>query len=299
MANEPAYLFIVNPSAGGADAAVSAAVSSFFRSRKIRFEIRLTRAPGDARRIAAGGVRENFSHIVSVGGDGTSSEAANALAGTGANFGVIPRGSGNDFAAACGVPDSVDAALETLVSDRRLKVDMGLLDGRGFINGLGAGMDGAIASSFPKFRFLGGFAGYLAAAGAEVFRFPGFYARVASAAGHAEGICLLAGVSNGASQGGGFRISPRARPDDGLLDFHFVRNMSPPMRALRLASVAGGFARGGWLELFRSDSAVIRTEKDLPAHMDGEPFVLKAGEHKVETCKGALNVLSPSGSRFP
>ncbi len=299
MSAEFSCLFIVNPAAGRRNSGVSAReISSFCRSKKIRFEARFTKAAGDAGRIASDGVKEGFSRIVSVGGDGTSSEIANALAETDVKFGVIPGGSGNDFPAACGVPDSTDGALETAVSDRCLKVDMGLLDGRGFINGLGIGMDGAIAFSFPGFRFLGGFGGYLAAAAVEAAGFAGFSSSVSAPGKEVKGRCLLAGVSNGASQGGGFKISPDARPDDGLLDFHFVKDMSFPLRVLRLVSIAAGSARGGWINRFQSDRATIETDKDLPAHIDGEPLVLKAGKHFVEIRKGVLNVLSPAGSRF-
>ncbi len=300
MTDESSYLFIINPAAGRRSAGgLTDAISSFSGSRNISFDIRLTRAAGDSRRIASDGVKEGFSRIVSVGGDGTSSDIANAVAGTEVKFGVIPNGSGNDFSATCGIPRSVPDALEVVVSDRCMSVDMGFVNGRGFINGLGIGMDGAAALSFPRFRFLGGFAGYLVAVSVEAAVFGGFSARVLSQKKTAEGRCLLAGVSNGASQGGGFRISPDARPDDGLLDFHFVEDMSFPMRILRLASIAADPPRGGkWIERFQSDSAVIETEKNLPAHMDGEPFILKAGKHLVETRKGALKVLSPAGSQF-
>ncbi len=295
MTDGKSYLFIVNPVAGRRNARDSEkAISSFSRSKRMVFEIRLTGSSGDAGRIASDGVREGFSHIVSVGGDGTSSDIANAIAGSNVKFGIVAGGSGNDFPAACGVPVSTAEALETVFSGKCMKVDMGLLDGRGFINGLGIGMDGAIASVFPRFRFLGGFFGYLASAGATAFGFEGFPVRLSSSSVEVEGRCLLTGVSNGAGQGG-FKISPAARPNDGLLDFHFISDMSFFMRIARLVSVMGGAAQGGWMRRFQSRCATVETERDLPAHMDGEPFVLKAGCHNVSTDAGALNVLTPSG----
>ena len=295
MAGGRSHLFIVNPAAGTSGAGVPAGeISRFCRARGADFEIRPTSAPGDAARIASAGVKEGFARIVSVGGDGTSSEIARAVAGTGVMMGVVPAGSGNDFPSACGIPAGTGEALEAVFADDCLRVDVGSLDGRRFINGLGIGMDGAIAAGFPRFRFLGGFAGYLAAAGTAAATFRGFAAAVRSEGGCAGGRCLLAGVSNGPSQGG-FKISPAARPDDGLLDFHFVSDMLPPVRVLRLVSIMAGAAGGGWISRFQSASAVVETETDLPAHMDGEPFVLEAGAHEVAIRKGALNVLSPAG----
>lgn len=316
MTASRSYLFIINPAAGkgGAAAELTDKITAFCRTRgadahSVGFEIRTTAAPGDAGRIAAAGVREGFARIVSVGGDGTSSEIARAVAGTGTVasagtvaisgaetvMGIVPAGSGNDFPSACGIPSTVKDALETVFSDRVLRVDIGLLGGREFVNGVGIGMDGAVAAGFPRFRFLGGFAGYLASSLTAAATFGGFEATVRSTSGSAAGRCLLAGVSNGPRQGG-IKISPAAKLSDGLLDFHFVSDMPPPVRAVRLLSVMAGTAGGGWISRFQSASGVIETAVDLPAHADGEPFVLRAGAHEVAIRRGALGVLSPAGS---
>ncbi len=290
MATTASHLFIVNPVAGKGDMPVSPdEITALCRLKGARCEIRFTGAPGDAARLASDGVKEGFSRIVSVGGDGTSSEIAGALAGTPVLFGVVAAGSGNDFPSACGLPYGADA-LEAVFSDSSRKVDMGVLDGKGFINGLGIGMDGAIAGCFPKYRFLGGFAGYLAAAVRQAFEFEGFSARLELPESEEEGGCLLLGVSNGPTQGG-FSLSPSARADDGLLDFHFVRDMFALRRIAALGLVVAGRAGERWIGRFQAQSGVIKTSKDLPAHMDGEPFVLPAGGHEIRVNKGALNLL--------
>lgn len=291
MAKAPSHLFIVNPAAGKSGLPVSPdEISSFCRSKGARCEIRFTRAPGDAARFASDGLREGFPRIISVGGDGTSSEIAGALAETPVLFGIIPAGSGNDFPFACGLPREARAALEAVFSDSSSKVDMGALDGKGFINGLGMGMDGAIAGCFPKYRFLGGFTGYFAAAVVQAFEFKGFSARLVMPESSVEGVCLLTGVSNGPTQGG-FGLSPAARTNDGLLDFHFIRDMSGLKRVVSLGLVAAGGAGGSWIGRFQSKSGVIETSEDLPAHMDGEPFFLPAGRHEVSVREGVLNLL--------
>lgn len=294
-ANSLSHLFIVNPASGNRrGGGIDDTISVFCHSKDVGFEIRPTAAPGDAGIIAAQGVREGFSTIVSVGGDGTSSEIAAQVAGTHVKFAIIPRGSGNDFPSACSIPPSLSAALETAITGKCMNVDAGTLDGKMFINGLGIGMDGAIADCFPRYRFLGGFAGYLAAAVAQAFSFEGFPAMATASGRNVEGRCLFMGISNGASQGG-FKISPSAKPDDGLLDFHFAFDMRAPVRIARLLSVAVGGGGGGWMERIQTERAEFETSRDLPAHMDGEPFVLKAGRHEVSVRKGALRVLSPEG----
>ncbi|WP_462137016.1 diacylglycerol/lipid kinase family protein [Candidatus Mycalebacterium sp.] len=294
MAKAASHLFIVNPAAGKGDLPVSPdEITSLCRSKGAQCEIRFTTAPGDAAQFASDGVKKGFARVVSVGGDGTSSEIAGALAGTPVLFGVIAAGSGNDFPSACGLPRGGEA-LDAVFSSFSRKVDMGVLDGKGFINGFGIGMDGAIAGCFPKYRFLGGFAGYLAAAIMQAFEFEGFSARLALPDSAAEGGCLLTGVSNGPTQGG-FSLSPAARTDDGLLDFHFVRDMSALKRIAALGLVAAGKPGGRWIGRFQAQSGVIETSKDLPAHMDGEPFVLSAGRHEISIRRGALNLLCGAG----
>ena len=143
------YLVIGNPEAGkkALDGTLER-VRSAFEARKIIYEIRLTQFPGHAAKIAAEGLSEGFTHMISLGGDGTSSEIVSSVLGTETVLGIIPEGSGNDFSKAAGIPLDTQAALDNVFSGRPRKADVAFVDEKCFINGFGVGMDGAVAHDF-------------------------------------------------------------------------------------------------------------------------------------------------------
>jgi diacylglycerol kinase family enzyme len=101
------------------------------------------------------------------------------------------------------------------------------------------------------------------------------------------------GASNGQSQGGDFKLAPEAKIDDGFLDVHVIRDMPPIRRLIQIPRVRQGkhlslseveIRRAPWLE--------ISIDRTLPAHMDGEPFHLPPGKHRIVVVSKALEVIS-------
>ena len=103
------------------------------------FEIRVARRgrdlPGLARQVAA----EGFDLVVAVGGDGTQSAVADALAGGDAAMGVLPGGTFNYFARDLGVGETMDAGIDTLLEARAVPVDLGEVNGLHFVNNISFG----------------------------------------------------------------------------------------------------------------------------------------------------------------
>lgn len=295
------HLVIVNPVAGRKDAAEAVPfVRRAFETRKVPCEIRFTERPGHAAELAADGLGRGFTRVVSLGGDGTSSEIAGALRGTDAVLGIIPAGSGNDFPKAAGVPLGLPAAVENVFSGESRRADAAFMDGKFFINGFGAGMDGAVARSFGRLglRRLGSF-GYVVGAVIEAFRFGGFELETdgeGSGEFSSEGELLLFGASNGPFQGGRFNLAAGADIFDGRLDVHIIRDMGPVDRLLRIPRVLEGRHEGlSGITMVRTRGLSFRTFGDLPAHMDGETFVLSRGAHRLEVAEGAVGVAVPPG----
>ena len=85
---------------------------------------------------------------------------------------------------------------------REISVDIGKFRDRCFINGLGIGLDGAVAKRFKKLKIFGGFAGYMIGAVIEAFKFKGFNAKISSNGEIYENSFILLGASNGPTQGG-------------------------------------------------------------------------------------------------
>lgn len=294
------YLLIANPEAGTKTLDTTLErVRRAFEARKIIHEIKLTQFPGHAAEIAAEGLSEGFTHMISLGGDGTSSEIVSSILGTETVFGIIPGGSGNDFSKAAGIPLDTQAALDNVFSGRPKKADVAFVDEKCFINGFGVGMDGAVAHDFGELglRRFGSF-GYVVGAVIEAFRFQGFVSEVDGEVGAAAAAgkkLLLFGASNGPFQGGKFNLAPQADIFDGYLDIHIISDMNPLGRLLKIQKVLEGRHEGlREVSIVRAKQLRFETFTDLPAHMDGETFTLRSGKHSIRIGEQGVNIIIPA-----
>jgi diacylglycerol kinase (ATP) len=259
------------------------------------YHLGLTARRGHARELAAGAAADGWDSVVAVGGDGTVHEVANGVldAGRGA-LGVVPVGSGNDFAHAAGIPRELDAAVATVVRATPRALDAGRVGDRWFVNGVGVGLDARVAIEANRVRRLRGLGMYLWALARVLrgFRPPSVRIEVDGAA-WLDGPLTLVTVGNGPRQGGGFRMNPSASLDDGLLDLCAAGGLSIP-QILRLLPHT---LRGSHLGLpgvvcTRGVSVHISSGEGLPVHADGEIVAEDAREVHIQLLPGRLQVLS-------
>ncbi|MEM7007789.1 MAG: diacylglycerol kinase family protein [Thermodesulfobacteriota bacterium] len=296
---EPNYIFIVNPTAGhGRSNSASELIREYLSDKEIKYDLQFTSKPGQAKRFARQAVDEGYTHIISVGGDGTSHEIVNGLMTAEGQiesdviFGIIPSGSGNDFPKSASIPLDIKQAVETVFSGRQNQVDVGKLGDRYFINGLGIGLDGAVAHRFKNLKLLRGQFGYLLGSVQEAIGFKGFEVQIKIGDWEYQGSLLLTGASNGLYQGGKFKLAPDAKIDDRLLDFHVIKNMSIANRLIKIPKVLEGSHSGlDEVDIKTGTKMEIRLDQTVPAHTDGEPFYMEEGVHSVEILPGALNIM--------
>ena len=290
------YLVIANPKAGAkAPGPALELIRGAFEAKEIDHEVRFTQFPGHAAKIATEGLREGFTRMISLGGDGTSSEIVRSIRGTEAVLGIVPGGSGNDFSKAAGIPLDTPAAVDNIFSGRTRKADVAFVDEKCFINGFGVGMDGAVAHDFGDLglRRFGSF-GYIIGAVIEAFRFQGFFSEMDGEVDATGEKLLLFGASNGPFQGGKFNLAPGADIFDGYLDIHIISDMSPLGRLFKIQKVLEGRHEGlREVSIVRVKRLGFRTFADLPAHMDGETFLLRSGEHDIRVGEREVNITVP------
>jgi YegS/Rv2252/BmrU family lipid kinase len=288
-------LIIRNPVAGrGRARRLWPGIAKRFSDSGFHFEEVLTGKPGEATSIA-----ENASHetVIACGGDGTVHEVVNGLMlnGARATLGVIPVGSGDDYAKALGLVDPVEKLLE----GKTRTVDVGRIaaDGsvRYFANGMdiGFGAHGARnAASVPA--FVTGFGMYLSALVMTLVRYPRLRVKARIDDGEAfELTTVMAAVMNGTTFGGSFHVCPEARIDDGLLDLLLVDALGR-LEILGLVPKIMRGAHGGDPRLRLSKIKKIQLEAETPllVEADGEIAFAAARRLEVGLLPGALRVLA-------
>lgn len=220
---------LVNPHAGrGRARRIAGAAIAELRRLRVGVEMVVTRSAAHARDEAARVVADGRDAVVVCGGDGAVSGVLPVLAGGSTPLGLLPGGSGNDFARSLGLPvrDPV-AAARVVALGAAERVDLGRVGGdRWFGTVVAAGFDARVnermnAMTWPRgrLRYHAALVGELAA-----FRPLPFVLEVDGRRRELE--AMLVAVGNTASYGGGMRICPGARVDDGLLDVTVVTRIS-------------------------------------------------------------------------
>jgi YegS/Rv2252/BmrU family lipid kinase len=299
MSAESVHLFL-NPTAGRGRAGK--------RERRIRellghcglaIEVHRSTGVGNLEEQVRRHVEAGQALVVVAGGDGSVHEAANGIlrGGGGASLGVVPTGTGNDFAKACEIPLDWEHAVR-LLADRIAagqggrKVDVGCMNGRYFANGAGIGFDARVTKIARSYRVPIGDLVYLFA----IFR--GMAEGIATPSMRLtaddvvwDGPLTLANIANGPWVGGMFHIAPMADNGDGRFDLM----IAGPVSRRRILTLLPTLMTGkhlGEKEIVHEPvrHLIVEAAEPVLAHLDGE---LQAPQQRFEISllPGALRLL--------
>jgi YegS/Rv2252/BmrU family lipid kinase len=266
---------IVNPAAGnGRGSAAGRRVAAHLRRRGADFELSESKGRGHAQAIAseflaacADGV------VVAVGGDGTAHEIVQAFAEypRRGSLCFVPAGGGNDAARTIGSPRRLERAADLALTGGEKLLDLGVCGGEHFLNGVGVGLDGETAARSKSFTRMKGLPAYLAAALITLARYRHPYFRLEGGGQSWEGRGLLCAIGNGPSCGGGFRLTPDARPGDGKLDACILGEFGKLEALANLPRAFFGAHRNHpAVSFFRGESFDLFVDPPVLAHADGE-----------------------------
>ncbi len=234
-------------------------------------DLRLTSGPGDARKLALEAAQAGASIVVACGGDGTVSEVANGLAGTGATLGVMPIGTMNVFAKELDLPAELEAAWRVIEAGATREIDLPEANGAHFIQLAGVGLDAQVVkeTTWESKKRLGPLS-YIISAAHIASRTPPVL-RVETADRIREGSFVL--VGNGRYYGAKLVLFPQARPDDGRLDVIVFKNLG----YLDIARYIGGVLLGHHtdmhdVEYFQTSELSVTCGSPVPVELDGELF---------------------------
>lgn len=201
-----------------------------------------TEYPGHAIELAEKAAKNGADRVIISGGDGSINEALNGLVNaqkqgfTGTALGFIPAGRGNDFCEALGIPKSLPEIAHILKQDHRMRCDIGAAgDGtfeRYFMNGSGYGIESAI-NYYASRSVIRGKLSYIHGIAKSLFN--DLHVQEAQITIDGKTISypfVLFAAMNGRQEGGGFRLAPKYRLDDGLLDICMVGGNIPKAKLL-------------------------------------------------------------------
>lgn len=284
---------LVNPAAGRGRA-LGLAAAATARLRTAGCEVVVVAAPDAASTVALArdSVDAGTDGLVAVGGDGLVHLALQLVAGTETPLGVLPGGTGNDVARTLGVPrDDAAAAVAVLAAGRTRRVDLGRVGETWFASVLAAGFDSRVNARTNRMRWPRGRARYTVATLVELARLEPLAFTVETDDTTLELDATLVAVGNGTSYGGGMRICPDARLDDGLLDVTVVGSSSRTRLVRTFPTVfRGTHVHDDRVTTLRAERLRL-TASGASAHADGEPVATLPLE--VTCVPGAAAVIVP------
>jgi diacylglycerol kinase (ATP) len=246
-------------------------------------DVVLTEGPNHARQLAEEAVNEGWDVIVAAGGDGTVNEVVNGIMAGGSDdvrLGIIPIGTGNDYAHVLGVGADVPTAIATIIRGDTRRVDLALLEDdldrrRYFINNMGAGFDANVVIRNAAITKLRGFPKYMAAvltALTRDFRPLHLHVRYDDEEVPDQRLFFLY-FGIGTRGGGGFLLTPDALQDDDLIDTCTVPMLSR-YKALSLitAAMEGTHVDTPYVTMRQNKEVVVHSEEGLPVQVDGEIY---------------------------
>ncbi|MGQ9539535.1 MAG: diacylglycerol/lipid kinase family protein [Armatimonadota bacterium] len=292
-------LVILNPKAGRCRARHQQAVlrnllDHTARQVGCRWQMVETNRPGEATLLARQAANDGTPMVVAAGGDGTLGEVANGLVGTSTRLGILPLGTGNDFARCVGLSENLSVAVETLFIGKPHWTDLGRVGDRYFINAAGCGFDAAVAQRVNRgFRFLRGTAAYVAAVYQTLMTFKPTLMRIIADQEQIVERVLLCTVANSQSYGGGMRIAPLAQVDDGWLDVCIVKAVSK-MEFVRIFPrvFTGTHITHPRFMMLKAKRVWVESEPPVPVLVDGDVPGSTPAEFSVHP--SAIQVILPA-----
>lgn len=230
--------------------------------------------------------------VIVVGGDGTQSAAVGELAHSDTVMAVVPAGTGNSFALGLGIHNDIERAIETIVSGKEIRVDLGIVNGTFFANFAAIGLiaDAANRTPSPLKRVAGAIA-YGVAALVPLLRDKPFEMRVKWPNNDLK-LRTRQAIVAGGRYFGWQPLTPDAEVDSGELVF-FATEMdtAPETIVTNLALLAGRQTKLKDAHYFSAPKITVKTKPKQPVNVDGH--ALGKTPAKFSVAPKALRVLVP------
>ena len=291
MATRSAVLAIINPQSGTTSADQKKLLQYAFmrQAEALGFapEVIQTSHAGHATELAAEAVKRGVNRVLTIGGDGTINETAQALRKSATSLGIVPIGSGNGLARHLGIPLNPMKAIERALKGRLVVIDSGEINGYPFFCTAGFGFEAYVAHAFAK-EPVRGLPTYIRSA----FRSFWTYKPERLVVDGQEKELFSMTFANAGQFGNNAWMAPTANIADGKLELCEIRPFpaqSAGMLTWRLFNKTinhSAYWRGRSVT-----KSLVEANGPLLIHADGEPLTLPSGRAEIRILPGSLLVL--------
>jgi len=287
-------LWVVNPTAGdGLARRVWQRLQQTLVQKDVPHKVIVSPRAGAISELVRDMVTDDMpERVVAVGGDGTASEAVNGFLPGDIAFGIIPAGSGNDFARLHRLPTDPDKALDVCLNGQLKKVDIATINDHYLLNVGGVGFDAEVAAETNRIgKKLGSTLPYVISLFRTLFTYRNARIRVEVDGEEIQATSLLVAVGNGQYYGGGMHILPPADTEDGLMDICIGGDLTKVETVKLLPRIfAGTHLSHPKVTMRRGRRVTISSDRPLHFHADGEPLGTTPVTFEVQPAKLSLLV---------
>ncbi len=231
----------------------------------------------------------SFDVVVACGGDGTIRKVAIGLIGSNAILGVLPIGTGNDFAKMLQLTDSFSENLHKLATSSVEYLDVIQFNDSYFINTLGIGYDGRTNKYASRLNLFKGPIKYLLAGIQSLFTASPFETSLYIDDKSYSYKTLMVIIANGKWEGGRYFISPESKNNDGIFEILVLENVSKVRLAFEFIRLSAGKKPSeNIFKVFKTNRIKLNTSIPVHIHADGEveshsnTFNIKLLEYKLK-----------------
>ncbi len=303
------FHFILNPKSGRSKKhkKMEQQIKDACKSRQLKYHIYYTTCPGDATEYVRSMIRisSEKQRFICVGGDGTINEIVNsAPCNPNVEFGVIPKGSGNDFARNFSNHKNF-SNIDALIDGEAMSLDLIKCNNYYCVNMVNIGFDCSVvkeAERLKRFKLVTAGLSYILGVVVALFKPFGTKMKLIFDDGEVvEEELTLTAIGNGKFCGGGFKTSPLALLNDGIMDICIVKKIS----RLTFISLVSKYKKGTFLGNKRAMKVLtykrvphfkMEFENPIPICIDGEIKGAKNIEYTV--VQNAFNFVIPKGSEL-
>lgn len=296
-------IYLINPISGTSKKdKIRELIEKVTTAKGIEYRVFNTNAAGDYEFLREHIVKEHFTDVVILGGDGTVNQVTGALRDTGVHFGIIPVGSGNGLARAAGIPTSMKAAIELIFNGSAEQVDAFSVNGAYACMLSGMGFDAQVAHDFAQKSSRGLFT-YTQQSIIQFFKANPYQFEIVLDNFSFFTDAFFISIANSNQFGNNAIIAPQASLSDGLLDIVIVQKMNKaklPFAILRqmrgnnkVQQLVEDMSTKNIL-YFQTAALKIKNPKLAPLHIDGEPRDA-VEELQVEIIPQAFLLIKPKG----